>query len=958
MSPRLRRICALVMTLLVVVVTVAAGLILHLVMTRPYAGFGVFPRNEIRLVDRNSPAHRAGLRVGMVVTQIDGKPVRTVIDIAGRISDAKSGDTIVLAVRDGKSAPRRVAVRLQQPPVPQYLLFVVLAYLIFTSIGLLVFFKSPDDVAVVMYVLCTLAGFVAMVGGFTFRETLAYPGVNVMRIWGTVLIHPFILHFMLRFPAKHRLVERFPQVEFLLYVPAVIFAGVQTVKVSRLVGARGASAEAVNQALAEIPWISNKTIVLATAYLFVSFLLLSHRFYRGNEAIRRRLRPVLVGGALSLLPVVLLFYDGSQNTATFLLGGLNPPITMAFAFLLMIPTGLSLARFRLGDVNAILIKGLHYVSVFLILITLYLFIESVFDWIADWFAVADWFGTTRWEVSRYLSIFTVAVLFKPVHDALQALTARALTPGLHHYRTTLREISRTLTSILDLDQLSLRLVESLRNALSANRVGIFFVEYLEDNSRRVTALASGGYADGQPGNLTWKIPFLIDELEKGAPLQRAVVSKWNPSRPYLAQLDLVQADLLIPLMREEQLTGFVSLGEHEGGEFTAEDIDLLLTLANQAAVAIDNAFTYRKIAQLNQELQQTVDKIESQQKQILTLQEKLINENVNLRQVIAKEPMITDIIGSSAPLNDVLTMVHKVADADSAVLIIGESGTGKELFAHDIHRNSHRRDKAYIKVNCAALTETLLESELFGHEKGSFTGATARRLGRFELAHGGTLFLDEIGEVSLNTQVKLLRVLQEKEFERVGGTKSVKVDVRIITATNRDLERAVKSGTFREDLYYRLNVIRIEVPPLRARRADILELAIHFLERFNKKTGKRIKYIDNAALEYLTAYHWPGNVRELENLVERAVVLSDSDLLTIADFPPEIRASGRGQQENTGNNHEHNAPQKLPAMLEDVERETLLRALHETDGNKSEAARLLGLARSTFFNKLKRFGLA
>ena len=267
--------------------------------------------------------------------------------------------------------------------------------------------------------------------------------------------------------------------------------------------------------------------------------------------------------------------------------------------------------------------------------------------------------------------------------------------------------------------------------------------------------------------------------------------------------------------------------------------------------------------------------------EIKRLRDQLRDENVVLREQIDQAFMFEEIVGTSSGLQEVLSRLMKVAPTDSSVLVSGETGTGKELVARAIHKRSRRSERAFVSVNCAALAPSLISSELFGHEKGAFTGAMQRRLGRFELANGGTIFLDEIGELPLDTQVALLRVLQEREFERVGGTQSVKIDVRVIAATNRDLEAAVANGTFRPDLYYRLNVFPIQVPPLRERQDDVLMLLEHFVHRFGQKMGKHFKKIDKRTVELFRSYPWPGNIRELQNVVERSVIVSSDGLFCV-----------------------------------------------------------------------------
>ncbi len=331
---------------------------------------------------------------------------------------------------------------------------------------------------------------------------------------------------------------------------------------------------------------------------------------------------------------------------------------------------------------------------------------------------------------------------------------------------------------------------------------------------------------------------------------------------------------------------------------------------------------------------------------------RLKEENRLLKESLGKHFDRQNIIGQSPAMVNLLETVAQVAPSEATVLITGESGTGKELIAGAIHYNSSRKDGPFVKINCAAITETLLESELFGHEKGAFTGADRRKEGRFYQAHRGSLFLDEVSEMSLTMQVKLLRVLQEREFTRVGGEKTIQVDVRVIAATNKDLAGLIGKDQFREDLYYRLNVVGLEVPTLRERREDISLLAQHFLQSFAAKNHKEIKGFTPQAMDHLIRYDWPGNVRELMNAVERAVVLSRADWLSEKDFHLII-----GPEQN--NSTDEATGQTIDAdgatALEDVEKATILRTMEATGGNKSEAARRLGITRKTLHKKLKAY---
>jgi DNA-binding NtrC family response regulator len=335
------------------------------------------------------------------------------------------------------------------------------------------------------------------------------------------------------------------------------------------------------------------------------------------------------------------------------------------------------------------------------------------------------------------------------------------------------------------------------------------------------------------------------------------------------------------------------------------------------------------------------------------------------------------LVGASDEMRAIFEVIAKVADTPSTVLITGESGTGKELVAKALHEHSSRNGRPFIKINCAAIPKTLMESELFGYEKGAFTGATSAKPGRFELADGGTLFLDEIGEIPVEMQVKLLRAIQESEFERVGGIKTIKVDVRLITATNRDLERETREGNFREDLYYRLNVVPLDIPPLRERASDIPLLVEHIISKFNERLKKRVRGISDEAMHLLTGHTWPGNIRELENVLERTILFCTADLIEPRDLPIELREAGEaaprartptsqiaegwappppggeGSREGTTGS----LKEMVRAETSRVERELITRALEETGGNVTQAAKLLKISRKSLQMKMKEFGL-
>jgi Nif-specific regulatory protein len=390
--------------------------------------------------------------------------------------------------------------------------------------------------------------------------------------------------------------------------------------------------------------------------------------------------------------------------------------------------------------------------------------------------------------------------------------------------------------------------------------------------------------------------------------------------------------LCVPLRTKDRILGVLNAVNKRQDPFLKEDVYLLEAFANQLAIAIENA-------KLIQALQ--------------AAQERLREENLYLREEMGQVVRFETLVGESPSMQGVYALVERVLNTTATVLITGESGTGKELIARVIHYKGPRAHGPFIAINCSAIPETLLEAELFGYEKGAFTGAVKTKPGRFELAARGTLFLDEIGDMSPALQAKLLRVLQEKQFDRLGGTETIPTDARIIAATNRDFEALVKAGWVREDLFYRLNVYPIPLPPLRERKEDVIPLALHFLQRSSCELRKDVVRFSTEARELLTDYHWPGNVRELQNVVERAVILCRGTVVTAEELPLAIREGLKGQPLS-------DEAFKLPpsgVALAEVEKQLILRALEQANYNKSKASKLLGLSRAQLRTRMKNHGL-
>jgi formate hydrogenlyase transcriptional activator len=409
----------------------------------------------------------------------------------------------------------------------------------------------------------------------------------------------------------------------------------------------------------------------------------------------------------------------------------------------------------------------------------------------------------------------------------------------------------------------------------------------------------------------------------------------------LGMKDPTQAEVgtvcILPLVSRGRVLGTFGVVKYQDNAFTSGDIEFLSQIANQVAIAVENALAFGEIRELK---------------------EKLALEKLYLEDEIRSEMNFAQIVGKSASLRRVLKQVETVAPTDSTVLIYGDTGTGKELIARAIHDLSPRRSKPFVKLNCAAIPTGLLESELFGHEKGAFTGAIAQRIGRFEVANGGTIFLDEIGEIPLELQTKLLRVLQEREFERLGSSHTLRTDARLIAATNRDLETMVSEQKFRSDLFFRLNVFPVHVPALRERQGDIPLLVRHFTQQFSRRMNRLIETIPSAAMDALSRYHWPGNIRELQNVIERAVIISTGPVLSVDVADLKFSQAGR----EVGKTASPKSPTTgaLHDVLEQSEREQIFKALEQCNwvvaGQRGAAARL-GMKRSTLQQRIRKLGI-
>lgn len=491
----------------------------------------------------------------------------------------------------------------------------------------------------------------------------------------------------------------------------------------------------------------------------------------------------------------------------------------------------------------------------------------------------------------------------------------------------LQQVGAVVAGSSNLHEIVYRIFEILDERLSMSRGTL---RLLNPVTTEITTGVAYGISEEAKRRGKYKIGEGVTGrvIEKGEP---AVIPRVDEDPRFLnrtrARGDITRKDIsfiCVPVKLGQEVMGAISVDrEYDPDIDLADDVKLLQILAGMLAQSV----------KLNR---------------ILEDEERLLSENIKLKDELKEKYNIHNMIGNSSSMHLVYENIIQVATSNATVLVRGESGTGKELVAHAIHYNSPRAQKPFIKINCGAIPENLLESELFGYEKGAFTGATDRKQGKFELADGGTVFLDEIGELPLTLQVKLLRVLQEKEFERVGGIKTIRCNVRIVAATNTQLEDAIQEGTFREDLYYRLNVFPIYIPPLRERKTDILLLAEHFLSKYTRENSKEIKRISTLAIDLLNSYHWPGNVRELQNCMERAVLVCNEDTIQSTHLPPTLQRIDT--VEVRGN-------LSLAHQVENFEKELIVDALKKTRGIKAKAAAYLSTTERIIGYKMKQYGI-
>jgi transcriptional regulator with GAF, ATPase, and Fis domain len=913
----------------------------------------------------------------------------------------------VCYVRAGEDKQREVWLIVGRPPLetlaPSVLWFLLKIGLF--VVGAIVFWKRPEDRSAAQFFLFCLVSFGAYMGGYQWSRIVTQPALLLGFMICSVLLPVVSLHFYLVFPRPKAILDRAPRrVLMVLYGPAIAFLLLLFSNYLRVRWLYKAGYfDSVTPLLEEILFEIYCYFGVAILWYLASVVCLIHSYRTAaGPTERNQVKWILLGTLASLAPIGYSLYLALAERQRF--GGGEATWPMFFASLCVtVAFTISITRYRLMQLDQIINSGVVYFVVSSVIGLVYyglVFIAMVV------------LGTIEGpSLGQLLAASGTALVVLVGLDLLRGRFTAALNRHFrrekHQLDRTLQRMSQAIEQLVDPPALARRLLYTSAELLGASQGAI----YLRQGDPPLYHLTEA--VGPRPA---------LAELSSGCPLIEALRTQSSltlptqspPSSPGQRQLHFLGGVLAQGLLHEGQLLGVLLLGrptEPRGlatemtGGYTAEDLHLLAAFAHMTVLALVSAEGHRKIETLNRELQTKVEKIAEQQRRIMVLQSQLSAVHQPPAALDGREESESDsrpgehvaqnsdgVIGSSEALRQLMSQIRKVAPTDAVVLLRGESGTGKELLARAIHDNSPRSVRPFIAVHCSALSAGLLESELFGHVKGAFTNAIRDKVGRFEAANGGTLFLDEIGDINLEVQVKLLRVLQEKTFERVGSSEPLRVDVRIIAATHQPLEDLMHKGRFREDLFFRLNVLPIELPALRNRAEDIPDLALHFLRLYSERMNRRVQRIDDEAMARLKAYRWPGNIRQLENVLQRAVVIAEKPVVTVEELPPELRADpfqlatadympaldSEPTAPTLAEAADHWSPSLAPAGPSGIlanppglmsaiqseraererrERELLVRALAAAAGNKAEAARALGMARSTFISRLKRLGL-
>lgn len=896
-----------------------------------------------------------------------------------------------LDLKDGRVKSSTARVRYRPPSTYIWSVIWFLQEMVIFAIGARVFWKRPHDLSARLFFwLCTLT-VGAYVGGYHWTEIVVEPALIYPFAAFALFVPVVSLHFYLVFPRTNPvLAEHRRLVLGLLYgIPCLYLMLIWAAMLASRLLTDFAPGSDIGWVLLSIKYLALGYIGLAVVLFGLCVLCLFASFRDAQtRAERHQVQWILLASLIASLLIGYLlaqaWFDVStfgRDSAAWPMFGVSLLYTLAYA--------MSITRYKLMKAEVFINRGMVYVAFSVTAGLLYsgmLILSGVI--FRDRLLATN--QTSRGAMVAGVTVALVMIASELARGQFQRVIDRRFYREKYQFDQAMRKMRLAVGSLVDRETLGRRLLEAAAEVLRLEWGAIYLSNEL--GSALHLAACHGPAPDEQV--LECDNP-LVERLRRAPGLRVTPhASLDGASDPATDAMIALGGEAAGALEADGHLAGLIVLGPKRSGmPYEDEELAFLGALSSVATLALHSADIQQTLESLNQELRDKVEKIAEQQRRILILQDQLthgvpttVGGETDPADATPPAPTVFDQIkGSGRAVRQMIDLARKVATSPSAVLIRGESGTGKELLAEAIHAASPRAARPFVKVHCAALSQTLLESELFGHVRGAFTGADRDRVGRFEQANGGTLFLDEIGDINLEVQTKLLRVLQEMAFERVGSSQTIQVDVRILAATHQDLEALIRAGRFREDLYYRLNVISLRTPSLRERREDIFELAVYFLRTHSQRIGKPVTHLDEDAIEALVAHDWPGNIRELENVIERAVVLADGPAVTRVDLPAEVSSGSIGAARRRsrptslpgGSGVRRSLPAPGPGGLAThivaadpvvtydswdaealaFERQRLIDALQDAQGNKSEAARYLGMPRSTFCSKLKKHGL-
>ena len=877
-------------------------------------GFGYdILEGRITVLSVHTAGKEAGFRVGDQVVGVNGRGVSPNEGIGLHLNLETGLVNRYLVRRDGRALQLDVAV---SRPKMDELTFFLLPWLVgvaYLAIGAIAYLLKPLRSTWAFWLFCLFMGLT-----LNFRIVWEDSEIYWLSIWvfAIAFTPAAMIHLALSFPEKRGFAKGRPLYLYLPYLPSLL---IFTLYLTFFLVLKSPEPFWLNI----LPW-------LYLGLSGVAFLIsLMYNYIKASSPLgKQRARLVLIGIILTSPPLIWM---GLVNLFSRVILPVDFKFVSPFFVIFPLTIAYAILRYKLFDINPVIRRSLVYTILTGLITGLYALAIALFNLLFSQLEIY------RLPLLSLVFMVVLVILFNPLRVRVQNLVGRLFFKKGHDYRKLLKETSEVMASTLSSQEISEYILEVVDDVARPERA----ILLLKDDETDSFSCAGGIPVGIEPvGDNGKGVNLTIDgddHLIKIALKRRREISRLeieeevesnSRKKSLVKRLDELGSHLIIPLIHKDKVKGILSLGNPPPGDlYTEGDVGFLIALANQGIMAIENARLTEKL--LTSERENA---------------ERLAEENRELREKLSREYNFENIVGKSKAMEDVFMMIGKVAETSATVLIRGESGTGKELVARAIHSRSQEQERTFLSINCAAIPKDLLESELFGHERGAFTGALANKKGKFELADGGTLFLDEIGDMSLDTQVKLLRVLQEKEFERVGGTKTIKVDIRLLAATNQNLEKKIQDGSFREDLYYRLNVVSVFVPSLRERKEDIPFLADYFLEKYNNENDKEITSIQPAIMKALTQYDWPGNVRELENAIERAVILARSRSLALEDMPLNIQKGNSAFHQERGDTEESQL--SLKEELEQYEKIILTQALQHAGWNKTKAARSLGINRN------------